>query len=187
MPDNSDKHEKEAGSRKNLIRILVIVGIGIPILVEVLTLFNLINVQFFEEEKKMIPHSQPASVRELVNGDTLLKEAPVPVILEDMLIKVSTREWYFELALSRSEISEGKISVLKVDSLKLNSGKILGGAREWKEVGHAQKTMGWQLPTGDIPSIVYVSTEQISAENSVQSFEQAVRLGNIPVRYRREE
>ena len=45
--------EKSGESSKRLVKILVILGIGIPVLVELMTLFNLINVQIFEADQQV--------------------------------------------------------------------------------------------------------------------------------------
>ncbi|HKL18000.1 MAG TPA: hypothetical protein VJ905_03495, partial [Halalkalibaculum sp.] len=51
MEDGSPENKKaNKKSTKRLVRILVVVGIGIPVLVELLTLFNLVNVQLFTDE-----------------------------------------------------------------------------------------------------------------------------------------
>lgn len=183
MTDQPAKSSDEESS-KTLVRVLIILGIGIPVLVELLTLFNLINVQLFEDEEVIKQEDQPVKVQEYVIGDTLFADTAVPIAIADMLIKVSAREWEFKFMLNRSDTLSEMDSEIKVDSIKLKSGKILEG-EEWEI--HDEKpsmlVMEWDLPNGDMPTVLYMSAQQSMPKDSVSNLQQQVQLGKIPVRY----
>ncbi|TYP94067.1 hypothetical protein LX73_1791 [Fodinibius salinus] len=183
---NQPEKSSDEESNKTLVRVLVIVGIGIPVLVELLTLFNLINVQLFEDEKVVKQHAQPVEVQEYMIGDTLFADTAVPITIADMLIKVSTQSWKFELALSRSRRIASAGSSVAIDSLKLKSGEVLSDAQKWK-MDKASKadttTFNWLLPSGDMPTMLYMSAQQSLPKDSTNNLQQQVQLGKIPVRY----
>lgn len=183
----SDSSENGKSSRKTLVRILIIVGIGIPVLVELLTLFNLINVQFTDDEPEL--HQEAAvESREFEIGDTLFTDSPSPVILSDMRIKVSAQEWRFELSLMYPDSSAKNRPTVNVDSLRLLSGEILPveGDFRWEmtESKLPQIQNDWLLPNGDIPDAIFISLVPVSADSVIL---QQIPLGNIPVRYNQSE
>jgi hypothetical protein len=188
MTDKSAKSDEE-GSKKTLVRILIAVGIGIPVLVELLTLFNLINVQLFEDEKAIRQEAPPTEIREYMIGDTLFADSVTPITIQDMLVKVSPQSWRFELALARSGSTTTAGPLLTVDSLKLKSGEIVSDAQSWemgKSSGSDTTRFNWMLPSGEIPTVLYISAQRSVQKDSVSN-QQQVQLGNIPVRYAQDD
>lgn len=187
---NSDKENSKHNSRKKLVRILVIVGIGIPVLIELMTLFNLINVQIFENDKEIDWQSESVTeVQQFVEGDTLFADQSLPLIIDEMKIKVSAQEWRFALKLTSRDTTIPLKQEVKVDSLELKSGNILTirNTYSWKSrKGKSYISDEWELPSGDIPVVLYLSSEQPVRGDSIRFYHQKARLGNIPVRYTRE-
>ena len=181
---NSDTSNSEEGSKKILIRTLIIVGIGIPVLVELLTLFNLVNVQLFNDETdQMQKKDQPEQAVEFAEDDTLFADSNYPVVISAMQINVSAREWEFELQLLPSDTTIEATPSVKVDSLELKNSNLLRSSQEWS--GSQPKSMRWPLPNGQIPVRLYMSAKESITEDSVRHIYQEVPLGNIPVRYSR--
>ncbi|WP_372638664.1 hypothetical protein [Fodinibius sp.] len=185
---NSDSNSRN--STKRLVKVLVIVGIGIPVLVELMTLFNLINVQIFEDEEVRQPE-QVAEVRQITEGDTLFRDYGSPITIELMRINVSAQQWQFELGLSLPDSVDREPLDIEVDSMRLNSGKIhaTGGNSSWnvqEEYRPSRLQAEWELPNGDIPSTLYISSFQQMKNDTASRVQQEVPLGNIPVRYNRE-
>lgn len=181
---NSDTSNSEEGSKKILIRTLIIVGIGIPVLVELLTLFNLVNVQLFNNETdQMQKKSQPEQAVAFTEGDTLFADSNYPVVISAMQINVSAREWVFELQLLPSDTTIQAPLLVKVDSLELKNSDLLSNSQEWS--GSQPKSMRWPLPNGQMPVKLYMSAQESVAEDSVRHLYQEVPLDNIPVRYSR--
>lgn len=188
--DNPDKEESDRKSRKKLVRILIIVGIGIPVLIELMTLFNLINVQIFENDEEPNRQSWTADteVQKFVEGDTLFADQSRPLVIDMIKARVSAQEWRFALQLTNPDTSQLNPEV-RIDSLELQSGKILDIQKkyDWNADGKVSSFMDeWKLPSGDIPVILYISSEQPVSGDSIQFVQQEVRLGNIPVRYSRD-
>ncbi len=187
--NNSDKEDSDRKSRKKLVRILIIVGIGIPVLVELMTLFNLINVQIFENDEEPNRQFQPdTEVQKFVEGDTLFADQPRPLVVDMIRAKVSAQEWRFALQLTNPDTSQSNQDV-RIDSLELQSGKVLDMQKtyDWSTDEKVRSILDeWELPSGDIPVILYISSEQPVSGDSIQFIQQKVRLGNIPVRYTRD-
>lgn len=180
--------EQSNNSTKRLVKILVIVGIGIPVLVELLTLFNLVNVQIFEDDKDA--NSQGFDVEEVrgfSEGDTLFSDQASPIVLDFLRAKVSAQEWRFAIGLgSTDSVSQNELKI-SVDSLRLQSKKILlsSDSNSWevRQSLPAQVYGEWVLPNGDIPTMLFISMDQKITADSTKKVSREVRLGKVPVRY----
>jgi len=185
MAPSSDKSNNEKGSNKKLVRILVIIGIGIPVIVELLTLFNLVNVRFFEEKDKA-ESSQQVEVRKFSQGDTLFSETAVPLVIDDLSMKVNPQKWNFKLTLSTIDELEGQGFKLRVDSLKLSNEDILRDSKGWEAEGKGKlnQTLEWDLPSGEIAKILYTTFQTSSpSQEDMSKITKEIHLGNLPVRY----
>jgi len=182
--------EKSDNSTKKLVKILVIVGIGIPVLVELMTLFNLINVQIFEDEKDVNSHdTNVTEVRGFGEGDTLFANQESAVLIDQLRVKVSAQEWRFALGITSMDSTSQEKLQIRVDSLRLQSKKILLGidSSSWevRQTVPAQIYGEWALPNGDIPTKLFVSIEQQEADSTTR-VSQEIPLHKIPVRYNQE-
>ena len=192
MEEGSSENKKSGtNSTKRLVRILVIVGIGIPVIVELLTLFNLINVQLFTDEQEQVPQFDTTrEAKRYMEGDTLFADYAQPVVIRSMEIKVSARHWRYELSLMPADSSANMANNVVIDSLKLESGKVLTGG----QASHIRPTteegpvhfLEWELPTGDIPRMMILSAIQPLGPDSTGTVQKEIRLGKIPIRYRQE-
>lgn len=189
---DTGKTDSEKGSRKKLVRILVVIFIGIPVLVELMTLFNLFNVQLFEEEKEqpIKQEQQLVSSGQLQEGDTLFAEYSSPLRADRMRVKVSAQAWRFELVLAHFDSSSKTLPSVRVDSLLLRSGQMLrpDTTDSWSGVEGNPLALRkeWELPTGDVPTKIFMRSRQAVEDDSTQWVEQEIALGNLPVRYERE-
>lgn len=198
MEDGSSESKKSGkNSTKRLVRILVIVGIGIPVLVELLTLFNLINVQFTEGDKEapMESGDQAAEIRTFTEADTIYSDFEIPVLIKEMKVKVSAQQWRLDLHLGPADtLNRYRLKnvnqFLSLDSLKLNSGAVLGkeqltGFQSLEKDGDIpfDYKADLKLPSGDIPGILYLTAFQPVNADSIKAVSRTVRLGNIPIRY----
>lgn len=183
--------EKSNNSTKQLVKFLVIVGIGIPVLVELMTLFNLINVQIFEDDKNAKGKEfNTTDARGFGEGDTLFQDRKNAVLIDQLRVKVSVQEWRFALGMtSVDSISQDKLQI-GVDSLKLKSNKILLGNEnsswEVKQSAPAKVYGEWHLPNGDIPKKLFISIYEQVSEDSTNRISQEVSLDKIPIRYNQE-
>lgn len=188
---NSPKEDDSGNSTKRLVKILVIIGIGIPVLVELMTLFNLINVQIFEDEQEVNQQKESvAEVRAVEEGDTLFADYSNALTINLLRIKVSAQEWRFALGLNPVDRLDQQQLQVEVDSLRLQSGKILSGTGDnlWEidDTVIVGMSAEWKLPNGDIPEMLYISSFQYIESDSTKRVQQEVPLRKIPVRYTQE-
>lgn len=196
---NSENKNKDSGtsSTKRLVRILVIVGIGIPVLVELLTLFNLVNVQLLngEEEAPITSSDQETEMRSFTEGDTLYSDSEIPVLIRELKVKVSARQWRLNMHLAPADtpgtyrLKNGN-EFLSLDSLQLKSGMVLGGEQlagfetlERDDGAAFDYKIDMKLPSGDIPRVLYLTSFQPANADTLKEISRKVRLGNIPIRY----
>lgn len=193
MTENSgNPQDGSDNSSKRLVKILVIIFIGVPILIELMTLFNILNVQFFEDDEKEVASEEAVTqVDELAEGDTLWTDYAAPVLLKSIRIKVRGQDWKFELVFSPSDSTTEQDSLVQVDSLKLQSDEILrtDTTFSWQasEEGIPELIMEWKLPPGDIPTTLYLRSEQQIADDSTAMVPREAPLDKIPVRYNADE
>lgn len=192
MNETKPENQESAGSRKKLVRWLIILGIGIPVILELLTFFNLVKVQFWEEEKapvREIPESVLA--HRLEAGDTLFTGRQSVITIGEMRMDVNPRKWRFEMKLVSYDDSRYQTEVF-IDSLLLNSGTVIrgGGLLEWELEAEDEKMeaeIEWEVPSGDIPRLLYLTLKEGFSPDSAKRINREVRLGRIPVRYRQSE
>lgn len=183
--------ETSNSSTKRLVKILVILGIGIPVLVELMTLFNLIDAQMFGgDEPEAQSDDQVSDVRGVSEGDSLFVDNSAIITIDRLRVNVSAREWRFELELKAIDSLTQEELQFRVDSLILQSDKVLLGDdnSSW-EVKNEQPVAirgQWELPNGDIPTKFYVSSLQKISQDSSARLQQEVPLDKIPVRYNQE-
>jgi len=180
--------ENSGNSTKRLVKILVMVGIGIPVLVELMTLFNLLNVQIFGDEKDSNSFdTNITEVRGVGEGDTLFAEQGSKLTIDQLRVEVSTQQWRFTISMTAVDsISQDELQI-SVDSLNLQSNKTLLGSesRSWevRQTAPAKVHGEWILPNGDIPTKLYVSIYHQAGEDSTYQLNQEVPLNKVPVRY----
>jgi hypothetical protein len=156
-----------------------------------MTLFNLINVQIFEDENDANSNdTNVTDVRGFGEGDTLFSNRASAVFIDQLRVKVSAQEWRFALGMTAVDsVSQDKLQI-SVDSLKLQSEKLLlaNDSNRWEvKPSVPAKVYGeWVLPNGDIPTKIFISTHQPIAADSTHRLSQEVPLEKIPVRYNQE-
>ncbi|SMO88982.1 hypothetical protein [Fodinibius sediminis] len=192
MEANTSNHDNgSSSSTKRLVKILVIIGIGIPVLVELLTLFNLVNVQMFEDEENA---RQPASeavadVSAVAEGDTLFSDQLYPVRIKEMRVSVSAQQWRFELGLEAMDDVTADQLEIEMDSIRLDSDRVLMGQQvAWTEVQRRPVSVRgeWTLQNGDIPAALYIGLRYFAGTDSSRHLQREIPLSTIPVRYTRQ-
>lgn len=189
--ENHDSRQSSEDSSNRLLKILIAVGIGIPVLIELMTVFNLINVQIFGNgDKEVAKQEQPVVEEQLfAEGDTLFADFGSPLLIEEMRAKVDAQQWRFAIQFNRIDSSETE-QPIKIDSLRLQSGKVLDiqKAYQWDRTdGKIYISDEWTLPSGDIPVTMYISSDQSMSSDTTERVQQEVKLDNLPVRYNVDE
>lgn len=189
--DDTDSRQSSEESSNRLLKILIVVGIGIPVLIELLTLFNLVNVQIFgSEDDEIDQQKEPVTeMQRFAEGDTLFADYRSSVLIDQMRAKVSANQWHFVLRLINLDTSD-TIQPIKIDSLQLQSGQMLEVQKkyDWNTTDNEFHISDeFSLPAGDIPVTIYISFVQPDSEDSKAYVQQEVKLDNIPVRYNVDE
>lgn len=186
-PDQSE--EQSTNSSRNLVRILVILGIGIPVVVELLTLFNLVKVQIWEEEPRVEVPAKTSQAEPLQPGDTLFAEQPPMIVFHEMQISVNAQSWTFILSFKTERVGQSEVPV-SIDSLRLHSGRFLrdtgsNGLTKQADSSSFETSYTWSLPSGDLPEVLFLTRLVRAGPDSTYRERQEILLGNIPVRYQR--
>jgi len=192
MNEQKPENQESAGSNKKLVRWLIILGIGIPVILELLTMFNLVKVQLWEEDKAPVREIPESEITQgLEAGDTLYTVRQSVITIDDMRMDVDPQTWRFEVKLVFYDDSQLQ-TVVSVDSLLLNSGTVIpgGGQLKWETEDEDEKMEAefeWEVPSGDIPQLLYLTLKEGFGPDSAKRINREVRLGRIPVRYRQSD
>jgi hypothetical protein len=172
-------------SRRWLIRILVGIGIGIPILVEATTFLGLLRERLFggaEDDGGETSTATTTPSPGLGVGDELLPETPQSETLTDAVVRIGDDAWTFELVVDVENTGEApyelRRSTVTTDGNTTveepaSTGQIPAGASR-------ELTNGWELPTGESPETLDV-TAVAYRESGANVTERTVRLRNVSV------
>lgn len=185
--------ESDAARRRTIIRLLVGLGIGIPILVELATFVGLIENALLGgdgsgESGSAVDDgdggssggdgsgSDGAGVRV---GEELLPGTPQTETLTDASYRAATEQWVLTLV-ARIENGESEAYTFQFGAITTDGGRSVDGAARAVRIESgesAQATGTWQLPAGSRPASVAVRT----ASGDGETAETTVRLARIPV------
>jgi len=189
MSEEPSKNEASSGSQKYLVRILLLVAIGVPVILEFLTFFNLIKFRLWDGEKRDQQEQVQKTehkVREFSVGDTLFAESSVLITLQDMHIYVSPKTWKFEMKLRVMGASQDfKFSI---DSLGLENGERVPveelSEHETEEESGTQEIEGeWTIPNREVPNELFITIHKRASADSVAKIHKRVPISKPVVRY----
>lgn len=191
--NNQNSSQSSEESTNRLLNILIAVGIGIPVLIELLTLFNLINIQVFGNDNEEVVQQEQnvAEEQRFTEGDTLFLNSDSPLLIEEMKAIVDAHQWRFALRLINLDTSAIE-RMVSIDSLQLQSGQMMDVQKtyQWNKTdGDFYLSDEWTLPSGDMPVVMYISSDQPVSDDtdSTENIQQVVKLDNLPVRYNVDE
>jgi len=194
MPEESSGQKESTSSNKYLIRILIIVAIGIPVLLESMTFFNLIKFRLWDHSKGAKQESREVTkVKEFSTGDTLITDHPLIITLNDSRINVGPNQWIFEMEMR----AYGKPPYeyrINIDSLGLSKGIIISGTQnaDWEtekeeedegEKGYLKMEGKWRIPNGEIPQKLFFTLRKEFSADSVVQLHKTIPLKKPPIRY----
>lgn len=177
----SDPPETPGGdeiSRRNLIRLLVGLAIGIPVLIEAVTLVGLVD-DLFGGDGTDTPTDTPEPPGVGV-GDELLPATAATDTVEASYIAADG--WAFALAVSVDNGGEATYE-LRLRSVTTEGGTTVDGGGESDPVppGESGTVTGrWDLPEGSSPDTVEVVA--VTRNGTATTVEESVRLGGVAVR-----
>ncbi len=168
--------------RRNLVRLLIALGIGIPILVEGLTFLGLIESHLFGGRRRGDDGDTPTPGRRVGVGDELLPDTPQPETVREMLILAADEPWQFTISVAVENTGDVPYE-LRLGEVTLSDGSTVKGGGSTGRVPAGESGTAaaqWSIPAGSTPqTVVATGTSYGDATPSVSS--EVVRLSKVPV------
>lgn len=188
MSNQAETPEPEASSaNKKLVRILVLIGIGIPILIEAITLFRLIGGHMDEESASAAPDTSAAQVVNV--GDELLPATPPAEVIAELIVEPNPAAgtWVFEMEVEVRNAT-GHPYTLEVSALETQDGtrQRQQFSQRWAPGDEGELEAEWSLPEGQLPRSLTARGRLHVTADSVREATRRVELGRVPVQWRRE-
>lgn len=189
MSQSSPASEDDDGiSRKTLVRILVVLGIGIPLLVEGITFAGLLSSHLLGSSPDTATPTQTptAAVERVGEGDELLAATPQTDTVTSASLTAESDSWVFTLSV-RVNNTENHAYQLQLQSVTTSSGRQIDEVSTVTVLAGEQGTVTgqWRLPPGERPESITVLAIQQGTENrTATTTQEEVPLGNVPVQGR---
>ncbi len=188
--DGDDDHPDSADSpnRRTLIRLLIGLGIGIPVAVELSTFLGLLEQSLFDSRGASPSAASDTETGRTTEpgpdvGDDLLPEEPVAVVLRDMAVLADGSP---EFVMTVEVLNEGQTPIeLRFRSITLESGRTIqgNGSTGRLEVGEETMITGrWQLDDRATPRQVTLVVVGFPSDGDAEVSTHRVPLGHVPVR-----
>ncbi|WP_311172906.1 hypothetical protein [Halobellus ordinarius] len=180
----SDADDEEV-SRRWLIRILIGLGIGIPVAIEATTFLGLIRERLFGggENEDDGTTTETATPQPSVGvGDELLPETPQSETLTDAVVNIRDDSWRFEIVVDVENTGEAEYE-LRLSTVTTGGGTTVEDRASTGQIpaGESQRlTNAWELPTGESPETLDVTAVTFS-ESGASVTERTVRLRSVSV------
>lgn len=171
--------------RRNFIRLLIGLGIGIPILIEAATFFGLIERHLFPRgnSNEDPPTSTPAMRDRVGIGDELLPETPPGEILRAAMLEANQGTWTLTLAVEVENPTESAYEFRLGAVTLTNQAQIEGGGSTGRIPAHETRSMQgeWALPEGSTPDRVEAIEIAFPPDQQPNQTTADVPLAKIPV------
>lgn len=179
--ENQEEAQKEnrGVSRRTLLRILIAVAVGIPILIESITFLRLLLSPDEDEEDGGDGTGDDA----VGIGDEILKETPQEETISNAVVLVREENWFFSLGVEIQNNTQKEYRI-EFGNVKTKSGKTFPS-----EVGsfivepEQTRTVEseWVLPEAEMPDEVTVTAVYSDEQGEQQEITQDIKLGKIPL------
>lgn len=170
--------------QKTLLRLLIIVGIGLPILIEVVTFGSMMGHHLVGDTGgEAVPETPTAEQAGASVGDPILESSEVSVRIEAASVVTADEGWRFTLTVNVTNTGPDPAAV-RFDSVTTRSGETIAGAASTGQLPAEETddvTKSWLLPPGERPATVSVTVLRYPDGESAQSTQYTVALGDIPV------
>ncbi|MFB6222952.1 MAG: CARDB domain-containing protein [Haloarcula sp.] len=170
--------------QKTLLRLLIIVGIGLPILIEVATFGSMLGHQLSGdaggETAAGTPTAEPSGASV---GDTILDGSDLTVKIERTTVVTADDGWRFTLTVNVTNTGN-RTATARLDSVTTQSGTTVEGSAATGHLSPGETgtvTKSWLLPPGERPATVSVTVLWNPGTGSPESSHYTVELGDIPV------
>jgi len=167
--------------RRTLVRLLIGLGIGIPILVEGLTFLGLIERQLFDEGGDSTDEPTATPIRRVGVGDELLPDTPQPETVRELLIIAAGDPWQFTMSVAVENTGDVPYE-LRLGEVTLSDGTTVQGGGSTGQIPPGDQGTAaaqWSLPSGSTPRTVEVTGTAYGESPTV--IEEDVHLSKVPV------
>jgi hypothetical protein len=164
-----------------LVRLLIGLGIGIPILVEGLTFLGLIDRHLFDDDGDGRNGATPTPTRQVGVGDELLPETPQPETVRELLIIAADEPWQFTMSVAVENTADVPYE-LRLGEVTLNDGTTVQGGGSTGRIPPGEDGTAaaqWSIPPGSTPRTVEVIGTTYA--ESARVAEADVHLSKVPV------
>lgn len=168
--------------RRTLVWLLVALGLGIPILIELWTFFGLIQAQVDGDEGGGTRPS-PDGRRRVGVGDELLPGTDPDETVTEAVVRADEEPWTFVLSVQVRNDEAGAYE-LRLGSATLGNGDVVEGGASTGQVEPGETTTvtgSWELPPGTTPRAVAVVAILYSDDATPEIYRETVRLAKVPV------
>jgi len=169
--------------RKTLIRLLVAVAIGVPLIVEAGTFVGLVD-QHLGGDDDPTTTTTTLDGRAVGVGDDLLPDTAQVERVTGAAV-YADGDWRFELSVAVNNTGDRPYT-LRLGSLTTESGDRVEGAFSTGRLAPGESTTltaTWSIPSGSSPATVDAKAFTYG-ENETEATTATVRFGSVPVQYR---
>jgi len=187
-PPQTDEADDDGVSRRWLIRLLVGLGIGIPVLVEGTTVIRLIRSRLFGGEDgndsagSPTETPTPAENSAVGVGDELLAATPPADTVREAFIRIRESSWEFTMTVAVDNTTEVPYA-LRLGAVRTTEGDTVSGSASTGRIPSGESaivTGRWSLPQNSRPDTVTVTALSYAAETGIT--ERQVELERISIR-----
>lgn len=171
-------------NRRTLIRLLIGLAIGIPLIVEAVTFFGLVEHRLFSDGESVTP-SDTATPDRVGVGEELLPATEPSETVADAVIRGQDAPWLFVLTVEVENALDVPYE-LRFGTLALGNGETVAGGASTGRIpagGAGEVTGAWEIPEGSTPSSLTV-TSIAYRDDEPEETAAEVLLAKVPVRGR---
>jgi hypothetical protein len=157
-----------------LVKWLIIIGIGVPILVEVGTFFGMVG-NHMDEEQKEATHEQAEETYGIHEGARIEVGEDQTVEVENLTLWASSGDWTLQMTFALTDEAESDNAIqIRLDRLvtnhetRLDESRIIDLSSE-----QPKRTIEWTIPSGEQPARIRIRSGEESHTH---------RFDKIPVR-----
>jgi len=172
--------------QKTLIRLLIVIGIGLPILIEVATFGSMLGHHVAGDGGgggDAAPGTPTAVETGVVTGDEILDEPNLSARIESASVVTENDGWRFTVTVNATNTGQTPAAV-RLGGVTSRSGTTVDGAATTDRIQpgeSASVTESWLLPPGERPGRLAVTTVRYPADGTPETESHTVTLGDIPV------
>lgn len=168
-----------------LVMVFILIGLGIPILIEAVTLVRMIGGHLSGEDDGRFGAADSADVVVVDEGDELLPATAPTETIARASVRAQLNAWYFVFEVDVHNAAD-RTYELTLDELETRRGQMLREAHIHRAApGDSTRIrVEWTMPEGDRPVSMQVSGRLIDEDGMVEEASHRVHFDRVPVRMR---